>query len=85
VFAFLIPTDDGQGGTRMSEDEEEAGEALSGCCCHIDPFAALPPEERPRGKPPMGNLRHVICPVCGLEYWTNRVSDVCPQCAKGQR
>lgn len=37
----------------MCESEEEAVEALSGCCCLSDPFAALPPEERPRGKSPM--------------------------------
>ncbi len=55
------------------------------CACNADPFAALPPEERPRDKPPMGNLRHVVCPVCGLEYWTNRAGDVCSDCAKGKR
>ncbi len=69
----------------MSEDEEEAEEALSGCCCYIDPFAALPPEERPRGKSPMGNLRHVVCLVCGLEYWTNRAGDVCSKCEREQK
>ncbi|MGC8878249.1 MAG: hypothetical protein ACP5R2_03410 [Anaerolineae bacterium] len=85
VFACLILTDDSQGGTLMREDEEGAVEALSGCGCHLDPFAALPPEERPRGKSPLGDLRHVVCPICGLEYWTNRAGDVCPKCEKAQR
>ena len=52
------------------------------CTCNADPFAALPPEERPRGKPPMGHLRRVICPMCRLEYWTNRTADLCPACEK---
>lgn len=65
-----------------NEDAKDEAGALLGCGCSVDPFAALPPEERPRGKSPMDNLRYVICPVCGLKYWTNRASDVCPQCER---
>lgn len=67
------------------EDQERQPATLPQCCCSADPFAALPPEERPRNKPPLGNLRHVICPVCGLEYWTNRAGDVCSDCAKRKK
>jgi hypothetical protein len=56
------------------------------CMCVADPFADLPPEARPRPKkPPMGNLRQVICPECGLKYWTNRSTDLCIDCEKQQR
>jgi hypothetical protein len=56
------------------------------CVCVADPFADLPPEARPRlKKPPMGNLRQVICPECGLKYWTNRSTDLCVNCEKQQQ
>jgi small redox-active disulfide protein 2 len=38
---------------------------------------------RPR-KDSMSGLRKVICPVCGLNYWTNRDTDVCSDCEKKQ-
>ena len=67
----------------MVEMEGSKGKAVSiPCACNADPFADLPPEARPRGRAPMGNLRRVICPQCGLEYWTNRTGDVCPDCEK---
>lgn len=50
-----------------------------GCACNRDPFASLPPELRPR-KDAMSGLRKVVCPVCGLNYWTNRDTDVCSEC-----
>ena len=53
-----------------------------GCSCLSDPFAELPPEARPPSKPPMGKLRQVTCPGCGLEYWTNRATDLCSACQK---
>jgi len=52
------------------------------CICVQDPFAALPPEARPRTRPRMGGLRKVTCPGCGLVYWTNRKTDLCPECEK---
>lgn len=52
------------------------------CSCHTDPFAALPPEARPRPRPRMGKLRRVTCPGCGLVYWTNRPTDLCAACSK---
>jgi sulfur carrier protein ThiS len=52
------------------------------CSCNQDPFAALPPELRPRPKNLMGGLRKVTCPGCGLVYWTNRNSDLCMDCEK---
>jgi small redox-active disulfide protein 2 len=55
----------------------------AGCACNRDPFAGLPPEMRPR-KDSMSGLRKVVCPVCGLNYWTNRDTDVCSDCEKKQ-
>ena len=54
-----------------------------GCACSRDPFASLPPEMRPH-KDVMSGLRKVVCPVCGLNYWTNRDTDVCSDCEKKQ-
>jgi len=55
----------------------------AGCACIKDPFAGLPPEMRPR-KDSMSGLRKVVCPVCGLNYWTNRSTDVCSECERKQ-
>jgi small redox-active disulfide protein 2 len=55
----------------------------AGCACTKDPFASLPPEMRPR-KDSMSGLRKVVCPVCGLNYWTNRSTDVCSECERKQ-
>lgn len=52
------------------------------CACVQDPFAALPPELRPKSKPTMGGLRKVTCPGCGVVYWTNRGTDLCMACEK---
>jgi hypothetical protein len=52
------------------------------CSCVRDPFADLPPELRPQPKSRMGSLRQVTCPGCGLQYWTNRSTDLCPDCEK---
>lgn len=52
------------------------------CTCAQDPFAALPPELRPSPAPKKGGLRKVTCPGCGLVYWTNRKTDLCPDCEK---
>lgn len=52
------------------------------CPCVTDPFKDLPPEARPRLKPRMGKLRQVTCPGCGVKYWTNRSTDLCPDCQK---
>jgi small redox-active disulfide protein 2 len=54
-----------------------------GCACSRDPFASLPPEMRPR-KDSMSGLRQVVCPVCGLNYWTNRSTNVCAECERKQ-
>ena len=54
---------------------------VGSCSCTSDPFASLPPEMRPR-KDVMSDLRKVVCPVCGLNYWTNRETDVCSGCEK---
>jgi hypothetical protein len=63
-------------------DETSDDVPPSVCSCTSDPFADLPPELRPRPKPRMGNLRQVTCPGCGLKYWTNRSTDLCPDCEK---
>lgn len=52
------------------------------CTWAQDPFAALPPELRPSPAPKKGGLRKVTCPGCGLVYWTNRKTDLCPDCEK---
>jgi len=52
------------------------------CTCIADPFAALPPEARPRPRPRKSSLREVTCPGCGLKYWTNRSTDLCIECEK---
>jgi small redox-active disulfide protein 2 len=54
-----------------------------GCTCTKDPFASLPPEMRPR-KDTLSGLRKVVCPACGLNYWTNRDTDVCSDCERKQ-
>ncbi len=55
-----------------------------GCACNRDPFAGLPPEMRPKRQDAMSGLRKVTCPVCGLNYWTNRSTAVCIDCEKKQ-
>ncbi len=67
----------------MAEIDEKPEETrLADCACLRDPFADLPPELRPRPRPAMGNLRQVTCPGCGLQYWTNRSTDLCIACEK---
>ena len=66
--------------TEANDKSEETRPA--DCDCVRDPFADLPPELQPRPKPRMGNLRQVNCPGCGLNYWTNRSTDLCVECKK---
>ena len=67
----------------MTETDEKPDETRpADCACVRDPFADLPPELRPQTKPRMGNLRQVTCPGCGLQYWTNRSTDLCMDCEK---
>lgn len=54
------------------------------CTCLQDGFGALPPELRPRRKKKSG-LRRVRCPGCGMEYRTNRETDLCMDCEREQR
>lgn len=60
---------------------KDAEERPVECICVKDPFAALPPELRPRPKK-NSSLRKVTCPGCGLVYWTNRETDLCMECEK---
>jgi len=65
------------------EKEEQASLPVPPLCtCVQDPFAGLPPELRPKPKPLGGGLRQVTCPGCGLQYWTNRPTDLCVACEK---
>lgn len=75
----------------MTEEDQEkaqsrqskpdpAGTTPADCSCIQDPFAALPPEMRPKPKSEMGGLRKVKCPGCGRQYWTNRETDLCFEC-----
>lgn len=64
-----------------NDDEEELVEKPDlSCSCVQDPFASLPPELRPTPELKKGGLRKVTCSVCGLEYWTNRNTDLCIKC-----
>ncbi len=63
--------------TPQSEEQDE-----SLCSCFQDPFAALPPELRPRQRSWKDGLRKVTCPECGFQYWTNRETDLCLDCEK---
>jgi hypothetical protein len=70
--------------TEEAENEEvkpPEGQAPQ-CTCVQDPFAALPPELRPRQRSWKDGLRKVTCPGCGFKYWTNRKTDLCPDCEK---
>lgn len=51
------------------------------CSCMRNPFANLPPEMRPKPQK-KSSLRETTCTVCGLEYWTNRSTNVCFDCEK---
>ena len=72
----------------MSDEKNPADESQNSpaappqCTCIQNPFAALPPELRPRSDPKPGGLRKVTCPCCGLVYWTNRTTDLCIECEK---
>ena len=76
----------------MKEDQEKAksrqsrpgtaGTTPADCTCIQDPYAALPPEMRPKPKSEMAGLRKVKCPGCGFQYWTNRNTDLCFECEK---
>jgi len=55
---------------------------LPQCTCMKDSFAYLPREVRPKPAQKTGGLRKVTCPGCGLEYWTNRKTDLCITCEK---
>ncbi|MBU0511205.1 MAG: hypothetical protein KJ638_05825 [Chloroflexi bacterium] len=52
------------------------------CSCVQDPFASLPPELQPKNKTWKSGFRHVTCPRCGQEYWTNCEGDLCTGCQK---
>ena len=64
----------------QSKQSQEPEQPL--CSCMTDPFNNLPPELRPRPKNVMSGLRKIRCPGCGLEYWTNRDTDLCIDCEK---
>jgi hypothetical protein len=68
----------------MATNSEPGRASPAGCNCTPDLFGDLPPELRPAAKPAMGKLRHVICPDCGLVYWTNLSTDLCVDCGKKQ-
>ena len=67
----------------MSKVDKKSGDTPPAVCtCLSNPFAKLPPGVHPRLKPRLGNLRQVTCPGCELEYWTNRLTDLCLDCQK---
>ncbi len=63
----------------------EPGEPLL-CTCVKDLFSDLPPELRPHQRSWNDGFRKVTCPGCGLQYWTNRKTNLCVDCEeKGVR
>jgi hypothetical protein len=66
---------------KPDQTEQTEGKPKS-CTCIQDPFAALPPELRPRPITNDFGLRKVACPNCGFVYWTNRKTDLCVDCEK---
>ena len=68
----------------MAESQKRSRSVPVGCNCVPDPFAELPPEARPPSKLRMGKLKKVTCPDCGLNYWTNRSTDLCKDCQKNE-
>jgi hypothetical protein len=66
------------------QDEQERPDeaALASCSCTQDPFSELPAELRPRQRSWKEGLRKVTCPGCGMNYWTSRKTDLCPNCEK---
>jgi len=62
------------------EDPKQRTERL--CSCLQDPFADIPPAERPKTPPKPDGMRQVTCPGCGLVYSTNRKTDWCFACEK---
>lgn len=52
------------------------------CSCVNDPFASLPSDVHPPSKTKKSSLRKATCPGCGLDYRTNRPTDVCIDCEK---
>jgi hypothetical protein len=76
----------GDPNSKLEDSEEETENLLEGqeplCNCFQDPFAALPPELRPRQRSGMEGFRKVACPGCGFQYWTNRETDLCVDCEK---
>jgi hypothetical protein len=63
-----------------SGEERSASVASQPCSCNPDPYAGLPPEARPKEPVKHGDLRNVECPGCGMDYWTNRATDLCIDC-----
>lgn len=55
---------------------------LQNCSCVKDPYADLPPDLRPKNRTWKTDFREVICPGCGLEYWTNCEGNLCTACQK---
>lgn len=67
----------------MSDKPHPKKEApKSSCSCVKNPYTDLPPELRPKNRDWKTGLRQVTCPGCGLDYWTNAVSDLCIDCQK---
>lgn len=67
-------------GSEQEQDEQKNIEVEASCSCVQDPFAALPADMRPPTQAKKGGLREVICPGCGIKFWTNRSTDVCLEC-----
>lgn len=62
-------------------EDDSLGNGGGLCSCVGDPFGTVPPELRPQLQN-KSSLRHVECPSCGKEYWTNRETDLCTSCQK---
>ena len=66
--------------TDQKREEQIETEVEASCSCVQDPFAALPTDMRPPTQAKKGSLREVVCPDCGVKFWTNRSTDFCLEC-----
>ncbi|MEW6716738.1 MAG: hypothetical protein AB1345_04445 [Chloroflexota bacterium] len=65
----------------MDEKKPDAAASKPACTCMKDPLTDLP-SDSPKPTQKTGGLRKVTCPGCGLDYWTNRKTDLCLACEK---
>ena len=66
--------------SEQEKEEQIETEVEASCSCVQDPYATLPADLRPLTQTAKGSLREVVCPGCGVKFWTNRSTDFCLEC-----